>query len=436
MTRTIGVLMFASLMVCVSIPALGAIDFVDRQTVFSDLRAAEMVAGDVEGDGDLDLIVVNTGSSNVNLFLNDGAGDFAEMITVDLPEDRRNPQTIGAGDINGDGLLDLVVGIGEIINTSSQPFQNLGALIGMGQEGYVYEFEFNPLSGLPASILVTDIDADGDNDVVIGGKGLISFGTVPEIVDPGVSIFYNQGNGALGPEIYISSNNGEISDLAVGEVNGDGLPDLIAASQGSFTTDLSSLEGANIHFYVSSPDGLTASPGSQDLAFLPNSIAQKDFNDDGLTDYAVSILGSQSDLINFTGRDASVSFFQHDGFDYQLRQQLETPGITYSAELADFDMDGDLDAAVTLEIVSAVGPVSPQLIFYENTGGFAFEEAARFEVGDLPRYTESGDFDGDGDIDVAVLSVFSDEIFDAPVNGFVYIYENQAVTHVSGWALY
>jgi hypothetical protein len=76
--------------------------FVDSQTVPDQFNATAVVAGDWDGDGDLDLAVANSGGDKVYILRNDGTGNFAISSTI---SDQVGASAIVAGDWEGDGDL-------------------------------------------------------------------------------------------------------------------------------------------------------------------------------------------------------------------------------------------------------------------------------------------------------------------------------------------
>ena len=68
-----------------------------------------MVLGDVDGDGDLDLVAGNSGQTN-KLYLNDGSGGFTAGTGADIGSETDHTYSVVLGDVDGDGDLDLVAG--------------------------------------------------------------------------------------------------------------------------------------------------------------------------------------------------------------------------------------------------------------------------------------------------------------------------------------
>ncbi len=125
-----------------------------------------VVMGDVDGDGDLDLVFGNFGQNR--LYLNDGKGKFTDATASRLPKDSDFTWAAALGDVDGDGDLDLVFGnIGSIPAELNRLYLNDG-------KG---KFSDATASRLPRdnndtfAVALGDVDGDGDLDLVLTTHG-------------------------------------------------------------------------------------------------------------------------------------------------------------------------------------------------------------------------------------------------------------------------
>jgi hypothetical protein len=124
--------------------------------------AASLTTGDLDGDGDLDLTVVNLNDNNVTVLLNDGSAGFSEA--AGSPFSVGNlPQAITTGDLDGDGDLDLIV------TDTSGP--SLTVLLN-DSDGDFSEAPGSPIvvGAGPLSLTAKDLDGDGDLDLTMTNR--------------------------------------------------------------------------------------------------------------------------------------------------------------------------------------------------------------------------------------------------------------------------
>ncbi|MGH8174221.1 MAG: FG-GAP-like repeat-containing protein, partial [Rhodanobacteraceae bacterium] len=173
-------------------------------------RPHGIVALDVDGDADLDLVVASENGQSLTLLINDGAGVFDEG-TEFANSDGDGKYALGAGDMNGDGILDLVVGTTE---------SRILVLTGNGN-GTFTESEDIGSGGYGWKLVLGDVDDDGNLDVAQANGGNASG-----------SILLGNGNGTLAaPAIY--SFQGTTVGSALGDLDGDGDLDWVVSSYGA-----------------------------------------------------------------------------------------------------------------------------------------------------------------------------------------------------------
>ena len=178
--------------------------------VLSGESATTIAAGDLDGDGDTDLVVPHRDGGQSYAYLNDGAGAFAEGRPVGQPGSAT--RAVALGDITGDGRPDLIMGDDE--RGGLLLFENVG-------EGVFADPV--PLGGsgeIAYSIAVADLNRDGRPDLVVGNDEA-----------PG-SILLNRGERRFTTTRF-GDGAGSMYGLAVADVTGDGCPDIAAARSGA-----------------------------------------------------------------------------------------------------------------------------------------------------------------------------------------------------------
>jgi hypothetical protein len=172
------------------------------------------VAGDVNGDGKLDIVTPNVSSNNVSVLLGDGRGGFTAAAGSPCAVAPR-PYYIAIGDVNGDARPDLV--------TTHDDISLLTTLLGDGRGG------FTPAPASPFDLgrraykLVTaKINGDARADLVIGTEASDS-----------VAVLLSTERGGYTPAAGSPYTAGGNPRVAIGDMNGDGKPDIITANNGS-----------------------------------------------------------------------------------------------------------------------------------------------------------------------------------------------------------
>lgn len=314
------------------------------------LYPSGLAGGDLNGDGLMDLVVVNELHS-LSVFVSLGGGAFATVRSYPLGAYPIIPTSTTLADFDEDGRLDAAVGESGAIKV----FRGRG------------DGSFEPPSALPAKVLPMDVIAadlndDGHLDVAAADGGTSA-----------VSLFLGRGDGTFAPRKDIPVP-GTPYGLTSGDWNRDGRVDLAVA--GAFFSKVSILLGHG--------DGTFHDPTSLPAGRSPFSVATGDWDNDGKLDLAVADFNGSL----FIDRgDGAGGFAQTDEFDGFTAPQTVTAG----------DLDGDgID-----DLVLADGGGSKAQVFRgDGAGGFVASETIALPGG--AHHCAIGDVDGDAVPDLAM----------------------------------
>ncbi|MFP3940803.1 MAG: CRTAC1 family protein [Thermoanaerobaculia bacterium] len=405
----------------------GELAFVDVASAAGVAATAQdssgCVAGDLDNDGDKDLLVLGHGPGNVNLlFENRGNGEFVEVDDPVIAGDGRQGTSVTLLDADLDGLLDVYIGhtfdfahslpifaLPTELNQHNQLLRNLGGLAfedvsaAAGVEdlaGIVRCPEANracdpadavPVPGKPAGItwavMALDVDLDGDVDLVSAddqaaippvGFPAPDFPGTPNADRGLIHVFLNDGTGHFTDTV--AARPGSWMGVASCDLDHDGALDLFGANFGdasiSFALGTPLLGFQPSRWFFGAGDGTFADPASPGTA-LPGVVSTPfgwgssavDYDNDGDCDlvYVGNINAGP-----FIAADNPVAFLENDGtgaFSRDLdalspeetdRQRLR---IKHGSAAADLDEDG------FPEIVSVANFLVPEETLLPGDGG-------------------------------------------------------------------
>jgi len=265
--------------------------------------------------------VGNSGATNVSILFNDGTGGFAQPLPPASPVEVGNtPQTVTAGDWDGDGDLDLAV------TTAGDKVRVLF------NDGSGVFPAFNEVAGVfgPRSVIAGDWDSDGDLDLAVGNSGATN-----------VSILFNDGTGGFAQPLPPNSPvqvGTPPQSVTAGDWDGDGDLDLAVTTAGN---------NVRLLFYDDVNDIFLEDPLKSPISGLvgPRSIVVGDWDGDGDLDLAVGNSGATNVSILING-DGLGTFDQPFPPISPVEVGNTPQGFSQSMTAGDWDGDGDLDLAV------------------------------------------------------------------------------------------
>ena len=342
--------------------------FQPPQSLFSGVSDAAIAVADVNSDHISDILAAGAGSPDgVSVLLGNGNGTFrnAQIFPV-----RFDPRAIIVRDLNGDGILDIA--------TANVSGYTVSVLLGNGNGTFQAERQF-PSGSNPFSLAAEDLNHDGILDLIVGNE--ISFSKGDFAAGRGsntdtVSVLFGNGDGTFQARQTFTVDNGPHS-VAIADINADNNADIVAVNR--ISDDVSVLTGNG--------DGTFPTQKRFATGNFPSSLVVGDFNGDRIRD-AVTTNSLSSDLSLLLGNG--------DG-TFQARQSFAPGPPLVSAVAADVNGDRILDLVAIDSGARAVSVL-------RGNGNGTFQDRVSFPVGSLPAMVVVADVNADGSPDLVTAN--------------------------------
>jgi len=336
------------------------------ETITVGSAPTSVAVADLNGDGRPDLVTTNSDGNSVSVLLGNGDGTFSVQHTFPVG---RSPRDVAVADLSGDGVPDLIV--------ANYNDNTVSVLVGNGDGTFLPQEVFQ-VGSKPYSLAVADLTGDGRLDIVVANSASDT-----------VSVLLNQGGSKshvnFAPQQTFACGKQPFS-VAVADVNGNGIPDIITANAAS----------NSVSVLLGNRAGAFASQQTYAVGSRPYSVAVADLNGDGKPDIVTTNYGDDGVSILLNG--GGGSFLKQETFANDL-----SPALTV---VADVNGDGRPDLVTASNHDSATGVLL-------GKGDGSFEPAAAGGGVGLSNTALLADLNGDGIPDTVVLDRSGNILFRA-----------------------
>jgi hypothetical protein len=342
---------------------------------------SSLAVADINGDGQLDLVVTNQGSDTVSVLLGNGDGTFQSNVDYGAGG---APTSVAVADFNGDGKPDLAV-----VNSTGN---SVSIFLNNGSGTFPVRQDF-ATGYFPISATTGDFNKDGKIDLAVATDcGNVSGCDVN--IDGSVSVLLGNGDGTFQAHVDYAVGIQPVW-IAAADLNGDSNLDLAVANEGGSPGGLAL--GGNVTILWGNGNG-TFTAQNFTAGNSPDWIGVGDFNGDGQPDFAA---------VNAT--DATISIFLNQGQNSfsQPRLSYGTGYFIFTAAIGDFNGDQKIDLAVTCE--SANGTEGVCILLGNGSGGFQ-QATLTYPTGNYPSSAAVADVNADTKNDVVVTNFNDDNV--------------------------
>lgn len=311
-------------------------------------KATSVAAGDLNGDGHPDLVVANRCHSGndcdtddtgeVSVLLGNGNGTF--QAAVKYNSGGFSPTSVAIADVRHDGKLDLLIANHcDALECAGRLRGSVGVLLGNGNSTFQAPVSIYSGGGRAVSIVVGDLNGDGDVDLAVANECLIF--DVDDVCNTGlgvVGVLLGNGDGTFKTAVYYLSGGHDAGAVTIEDMNGDGHPDLVA-------TDIRTAGRGHAGVMLNNGNGTFQDAIVRVAGPDAGPVAAGDLNSDGIPDIAVTNVCQNNQCTS-----GKVSFLAGTGggdFTGVVSGALSSGVLAEGLAMGDVNGDGRPDVVVT-----------------------------------------------------------------------------------------
>ena len=344
---------------------------------------SSVAVADFNGDGKADVVTADRSGNAVTMLLGNGDGSLRSRMEYGAPG---SPQSVITADFNHDGTLDLAVAEQCGVDPTCQGPGGVGILLGNGNGSFQSQ-KFVQTGYQPYSVAAGDFNGDGNIDLAVANSCIYN-----SACEGNVSVLLGNGDGTFQPPVNYTTGVHPVY-VTVADFTGNGTLDLAVVNQCG--SDASCQSQGSVSIFLGNGDGTFRELGSYGAGVRPASLAVGDFSGTGTLDVAVAnTCGTQ---VRCTGHGSvSILIGNGDG-TFQAANNYSTRG-NGSMSIAAGDLNGD----GVLDLVTADSG-SNSLSVFLGTGSGTFRTPVSYALGgQFPSWVTIADLNGDGKPDLAV----------------------------------